>query len=1559
MDGRAKKRVESEEKYHAEKRACSSPGIRPASSSSSEPPEVPAESASSSSDHHTAELHMADSSSSVRSERGSLDGSSYSDGGDEDDEIDPYPYPGADQRQCYSYRGEGRYGYFPSTEKMESLLSSLDYDAGSSAHLAALTDLCEMLSFGSEESLVNLVADSFARSLVRLAGLESNPDIMLLAIRALTYLCDVLPMSAAAIVNHGALPVLCAHLTSIEYLDVAEQGIQALEKISRRQPVPCLRAGAIMACLAYIGFLTTSIQRVAVSTVANVCEKLPTDCSSFLMEAIPALCNLLHYDDSKIVETSVVCLNRISANFLDCPESLDDMCKHDLINHCVRLISSCCQPSVSQTMSIDLMRILTRLASGSLLAFKELFQLNISTMLKGILETTDNYHIMFHSLRGNRNDSQVHEVLKLLTQLLPYSRNKEKGLEFVLAKEKILAQEPNFLHQLVKDILPILIQVVNIGASPCVCYGCVSLIESMVFLSSLETLLDSIEGINFSGFLAALLKRRDNHVLSSSLKTVQILLERHYAAFVGLFIKEGVVYAVDALQMPENVTQFMPQAIQPCRAPRSESAGISIKKDSKCFCHVFDPRDSLSSQSGTCAVSEEAVLDLAKQIKSTYFKTVMANSETGLSDILQKLKISCSNLDDRVENNSKRDFCAQNEEYLARILMQVMEILNGEPLSTFEFIESRFMKSLANYLSNGVYFQAEVDDSDLENHFSVIFTRFRTFATICLLKSCQHWEGMLLKLLVRKLLSALATFDDFPIVSSLSYHHRYSYADIPCRGYTINPCLRVRFVSEDESVSKEYADNVLAVESSSSFDEIEGILWPRISGKQSGQLGESTGKGVGETGSKHSGGSKAHEDTYLAEECTEEMTPCQEHKKVIEFTVNQEFQHSVAEDASVTDEELVTCIRGSRSVSRVNGHDASPKLLFYLEGEQVDRRLTLFQTILQHQLDVESDVAVGPKFWSDVYRVTYKRIEHKQSVPKSSPTTGSKVTCERTLLSWPKHPFFSCILDGTLPCRLDKSKSSYDVLFLLKVLEGLNQVAHRISSYETIKAFANGRVSNTDDLKRTVSTVPRHEFLSSKLNEKLEEQMRDPLSASTGNIPPWYSRIMAVCPFLFSFETRWKYIRLTEFRAPRIQENLSRRWDSSIYSPNSGNNQRSHTGNVARKRFIVDRDCILDSASKIMSSQIYRDSILEVEYSGEVGTGLGPTLEFYTLVSREFQKVGLSMWRGDHSYVTTKEDSDSGHVVASLGLFPRPWSETRSSSNRISFNNVKNFALLGRIIAKALRDGRVLDLSFSKAFYKLMLQQELDVYDVQSFDPELGRTLLEFLAIVYRRKYIESASGKNAGTGSDLLYRGSRIEDLCLDFSLPGYSDYFFASGDNPEMVNIANLEEYVSLILDATIGSGISRQMEAFKSGFNEVFPLKALHIFSEDELERLLCGEQNSWTSDELLHHVKFDHGYSSSSQPVISLMEVIQEFSWDQRRAFLQFVTGAPRLPPGGLASLNPKLTVVRKHCNDSTDMELPSVMTCANYLKLPAYSSKELLRERLLYAITEGQGSFHLS
>ena len=65
--------------------------------------------------------------------------------------------------------------------------------------------------------------------------------------------------------------------------------------------------------------------------------------------------------------------------------------------------------------------------------------------------------------------------------------------------------------------------------------------------------------------------------------------------------------------------------------------------------------------------------------------------------------------------------------------------------------------------------------------------------------------------------------------------------------------------------------------------------------------------------------------------------------------------------------------------------------------------------------------------------------------------------------------------------------------------------------------------------------------------------------------------------------------------------------------------------------------------------------------------------------------------------------------------------------------------------------------------------------------------------------------------------------------------------------------------------------------------------------------------------------------------------------------------------GLASLNPPLTIVKKYVDEtcSPDDFLPSVMTCVNYLKLPAYSDAAVLCIQLKKASQMGQGSFHLS
>ncbi len=120
---------------------------------------------------------------------------------------------------------------------------------------------------------------------------------------------------------------------------------------------------------------------------------------------------------------------------------------------------------------------------------------------------------------------------------------------------------------------------------------------------------------------------------------------------------------------------------------------------------------------------------------------------------------------------------------------------------------------------------------------------------------------------------------------------------------------------------------------------------------------------------------------------------------------------------------------------------------------------------------------------------------------------------------------------------------------------------------------------------------------------------------------------------------------------------------------------------------------------------------------------------------------------------------------------------------------------------------------------------------------------------------------------------------------------------------------------------------------------------------------------------------------SKSVRNLLQTMSELSLSQRRDFLQFVTGSPKLPIGGMQipsptftslslankyhsgfkSLHPTFTVVCKPAEPpyTSDDFLISVMTCANYVKLPDYTDADVLRKRLLTAISEGQGAFHLS
>lgn len=73
--------------------------------------------------------------------------------------------------------------------------------------------------------------------------------------------------------------------------------------------------------------------------------------------------------------------------------------------------------------------------------------------------------------------------------------------------------------------------------------------------------------------------------------------------------------------------------------------------------------------------------------------------------------------------------------------------------------------------------------------------------------------------------------------------------------------------------------------------------------------------------------------------------------------------------------------------------------------------------------------------------------------------------------------------------------------------------------------------------------------------------------------------------------------------------------------------------------------------------------------------------------------------------------------------------------------------------------------------------------------------------------------------------------------------------------------------------------------------------------------------------------DHGYTKESPTFLYFIEYMENLGPQEIKNFLMFITGSPRLPLGGLKSLRPMLTVVKRTCPEGEDPDsfLPSVMT----------------------------------
>lgn len=505
-----------------------------------------------------------------------------------------------------------------------------------------------------------------------------------------------------------------------------------------------------------------------------------------------------------------------------------------------------------------------------------------------------------------------------------------------------------------------------------------------------------------------------------------------------------------------------------------------------------------------------------------------------------------------------------------------------------------------------------------------------------------------------------------------------------------------------------------------------------------------------------------------------------------------------------------------------------------------------------------------------------------------------------------------------LPSFLERDPKQANILRLLGVL-------HRINAES-----AELRNKQLDYNHLDSSIVPGNVFVNNKLTAKLNRQLEEPMIVASDCLPDWAVKLPQVFPFLFPFETRYNFLQMTSFGYARLMQ----RWlQTTRPDANSRRDENlSFLGRITRQKVRISRQKLFESAFKVFELYGSSKAMLEVEYFEEVGTGLGPTLEFYSLVSKEYRRKTLKIWREGDS------PSESEFVSNSMGLFPAP-----INVNKMSVKEADQYSLLfktlGTLVAKAQMDSRIIDFPFNKLFMKLVLSQSIPhtTISVRNVDVQLAKSLEHLEKYLHAAADIRAIEALSAADKEEqiknIMVAEAKVEDLALDFTVPGY-DLELKPGGKEMHVTSDNLQEYIDLVIEWTLTKGTKVAVAKFKEGFNQVFPVGHLHTFTPDELVKLFGDAEEDWSFTTISEHIKADHGYTLASNSITNFISFLSELDPVHRRKVLSFMTGASRLPIGGFGGLNPPLTVVRKIPDDGAepDTVLPSVMTCVSYVKL---------------------------
>ncbi|KAI1233067.1 hypothetical protein IHE44_0006260, partial [Lamprotornis superbus] len=322
-----------------------------------------------------------------------------------------------------------------------------------------------------------------------------------------------------------------------------------------------------------------------------------------------------------------------------------------------------------------------------------------------------------------------------------------------------------------------------------------------------------------------------------------------------------------------------------------------------------------------------------------------------------------------------------------------------------------------------------------------------------------------------------------------------------------------------------------------------------------------------------------------------------------------------------------------------------------------------------------------------------------------------------------------------------------------------------------------------------------------------------------------------------------------------------------------------------------------------------------------------------------------------------------------LNLFKTTSGDERlypSPTSYIHENYLQLFEFVGKMLGKAVYEGIVVDVPFASFFLSQLLGHHHSVFyssvdELPSLDSEFYKNLTS----------IKRYDGDISDLGLTLSYDEDVMGQLVCHELVPG--------GKTIPVTN-ENKISYIHLMAHFRMHTQIKSQTAALISGFRSIIKPEWIRMFSAPELQRLISGDNAEIDLEDLKKHTVYYGGFHGSHRVIIWLWDILaNDFSPEERAMFLKFVTSCSRPPLLGFAYLKPPFSIRCVEVSDDQDTgdtlgsvlrgfftirkkepggRLPTSSTCFNLLKLPNYSKKSILREKLRYAISMNTG-FELS